>query len=460
MQFHRWLTLAAVPALTALLSLPSLATAAEASKRPNIIFLLTDDQRWDTLGCMGNRIVQTPNIDRLASQGVVFERCFVTTSICMTSRASILTGQYAARHGIWDFQTSLAPAQLAQTYPAQLKKAGYHIGFIGKWGVGKPPSDLFDYDKSFPGQGKYFQRIGGKTVHLNDLMSDQALEFLGQTPKDRPFCLAVSFKAPHVQDGDPRQFLYEPRLESLYQDVTIPPAPLSDPAFFDALPEFLKTSEGRVRWQLRFATPEMYQRSVKGYYRLISGVDDIVGRIVEKLQKTGVADNTIIVFTGDNGFYLGEHGLAGKWFAHEESIRVPLVVYDPRLPASQRGKRSEAMVLNIDLAPTLLAMAGLNAPASMQGQSLLPLVRGEKPEWRTEFFYEHLFRHPKIPCSEGVRDQRYKYVRYVDAKPPYEELYDLRTDPNEALNLAGAPDHAATLQRMRQKWEQWHERAK
>ena len=430
------------------------------AKRPNIIFLLTDDQRWDTLGCMGNKIIQTPNIDRLASQGVVFDRCFVTTSICMTNRACILSGQYAARHGIWDFKTGFTPAQLAETYPAQLKEAGYHLGFIGKWGVGDPPRGLFDYDKGFPGQGKYFQQIGGKTVHLNELMGNQAIEFLAQTPKDRPFCLSVSFKSPHVQDNDPRQFLYEPRLESLYQDVTIPPAPLSESSFFAALPEFFKTSENRVRWQIRFATPEMYQRSVKGYYRLISGVDDVVGRIVQQLQKVGAANNTIIIYTGDNGFYLGERGLAGKWFGHEVSIRVPLVVYDPRLPAGRRGTRNDSMVLSIDLAPTMLAMASLDAPASMQGENLLPLVHGEKPQWRSEFFYEHLFRHPKIPCSEGVRDGRYKYLRYLDVEPVYEELYDLATDSDEAHNLAGSPEHSATLDRMRQKWEMWRERAK
>lgn len=430
------------------------------AKRPNIVFLLTDDQRWDTLGCMGNKIIQTPNIDQLANQGVVFDRCFVTTSICMTNRACIFSGQYAARHGICDFQTGFTPAQLEQTYPARLKTAGYHVGFIGKWGVGPPPQGLFDYDKSFPGQGKYFQKIGGKTVHLNEVMGDQAIEFLSQTPKDRPFCLSVSFKAPHAQDGDPRQFLYEPRLESLYQDATIPPAPLSDPAFFAALPEFLKTSENRVRWQIRFATPEMYQQSVKGYYRLITGVDDVVGRIVKKLQEAGVADNTIIVYTGDNGFYLGERGLAGKWYGHEVSIRVPLVIYDPRLPAKRRGTRDDSMVLSIDLAPTMLAMAGAEAPATMQGESLLPLVQGDKTPWRNDFFYEHLFRHAKIPCSEGVRDQRYKYIRFLDVDPPYEELYDLAADPDEAHNLASSAEHTAALARMRQKWNAWREQAK
>jgi arylsulfatase A-like enzyme len=451
--------------------------------RPNIVFLLTDDQRWDTLGCMGNKIIQTPNVDRLAAQGVVFDNCFVTTSICMTNRACIFTGQYAARHGVWRFDTVFTPAQLAQTYPALLKQAGYYIGFIGKWGVGTPPQELFDYNRGWPGQNQYFRPVKGKDVlayldprlstsgratedlgqvHLTARMGQQAMEFLDGVPADRPFCLSLSFKAPHCQDGQPafRQFPYEPDLGGLYRDVVIPPAPLSDAAFFEALPEFLRTSENRARWKVRFATPEMYQHSVKSYYRLISGADRVVGQIVEKLRQKGIEDNTVILFSGDNGFYLGERGLAGKWFPHEVSIRVPLVVYDPRLPSDRRGKRCDQTVLSIDLAPTMLAMAGVKTPAKMQGETLLPLMRGQQPPWRTEFFYEHLFRNAGIPRSEAVRDQRYKYIRFIDSKPLYEELYDLSTDPDEAHNLAGRPEHAETLQRMRQKWQVWRERVK
>ena len=452
-------------------------------KRPNIIFLLTDDQRWDTLGCMGNSIIQTPNVDRLAAQGVVFDHCFVTTSICMTNRACIFTGQYAARHGVWDFRTTFSPEQLAQTYPGLLKRAGYYVGFIGKWGVGKPPEGLFDYNEGWPGQNRYYEKLKGEDpftylapgpdrerlvarqrdrVHLTAQMGDQALEFLDGAPADRPFCLAFSFKAPHCQDGQPAfcQFPYDAKLHGLYQDVTIPPAPLADPAFFDALPEFLKTSENRRRWELRFATPEMYQHSVKSYYRLITGVDRVVGQIVDKLKEKGLADNTVILYTGDNGFYLGERGFAGKWFPHEVSIRVPLVVYDPRLPAAERGSRRDEPVLSIDMAPTMLEMAGVAVPDAMQGRSLMPLVKGETPEWRTEFFYEHLFKHAKIPCSEAVRDSRYKYIRFVESDPLCEELYDLEKDPDEAQNLANDPAHAETLKRMREKWTAWRERAK
>jgi len=453
---------------------PGPCTAAEAA-HPNIIMLLTDDQRWDTLGCMGNKIIQTPNVDRLASQGVVFDNVFVTTSICMTNRACIFTGQYAARHGVIDFRTQFTPRQLAQTYPGRLKQAGYHLGFIGKWGVGKPPEGLFDYNRGWPGQNKYFPRKDDLSCHITTMMGDQALEFLDGVPSDRPFCLSFSFKAPHIQDGDPARFsdrikklyhrfpggfLYDPKLESLYQDVTIPPAPLSDPAFFNALPEFLKVSENRRRWQWRFATPEMYQTSVKAYYRLITGVDNVVGRIVKKLEEKGLTKNTIIIYHGDNGFYLGERGLAGKWFAHEVSLQVPLVIFDPCLPARQKGTRRTQAALSIDIAPTILEMAGAEIPPAMQGKSLVPILEGKRPPWRTEFFYEHLFPHATIPRSEAVRGPRYKYIRYLDSQPLYEELYDLQSDPNEAHNLAADPAHAATLERMRKEWAAWREKAK
>ncbi len=454
--------------------------SAPAAERPNIIMLLTDDQRWDTLGCMGNRVIKTPNVDRLAAGGVVFDNVFVTTSICMTNRACIFTGQYAARHGVINFRTQFTPEQLSQTYPGRLKTAGYHLGFIGKWGVGRPPEDLFDYNQGWPGQNKYLNIKDGKFRHLTSIMSDQAIEFLDSTPSDKPFSLSISFKAPHCQDGPPKntldnpklpqfkglyekhpsQFFYDPRLAGLYADVTIPPAPLSDPAFFDSLPEFLRESENRIRWKIRFPNPEQHQETVKAYYRLITGVDRVVGRIVKKLEEKGLAKNTIILYHGDNGFYLGERGFAGKWYPHEVSLRVPLVIYDPRLPAAQRGTRREQTALSIDLAPTILAMADVEIPKRMQGENLVPLLEGKSPDWRTEFFYEHLFEHKTIPRNEGVRDQRYKYIRFIDSDPLHEELYDLKIDPDEANNLVARPEHGKTLELMRNKWAAWHEKAK
>ncbi|MCS7237731.1 MAG: sulfatase-like hydrolase/transferase [Thermoguttaceae bacterium] len=441
------------------------------TRRPNIIVFITDDQRWDTLGIMGNPIIQTPNIDSLGRQGVVFDNCFVTTSICAPNRACIFTGQYASRHGIWDFQTPLSEEQLRNSYVGQLKAAGYWLGFIGKWGVGDPPKNYFDYDRAWPGQNNYLHWIGGKVVHLEDMMADQAEECLRLAPADRPFCLSFSSKAPHCQDGDPdrwlknprfaglyerhpSQFFYQPRFAPLYQEVTIPPAPLSEPQFFESLPDFLKNSENRVRWKIRFATPEMYQETVKAYYRLITGVDETIGRMLKVLRERGLADNTVIIFSSDNGFYLGERGFAGKWYPHEVSIRVPLVIYDPRLSAELRGKRRQEMVLSIDIAPTVLELAGLPVPPSMQGRSLVPLLRGESPPWREEFYYEHLFEHPLIPKTEGVRTTRWKYFRYL-VDPPYEELYDLRVDPHEAKNLASDPRYTAVLNELRAKTESW-----
>ncbi len=446
--------------LLALLVSASLAPAAE--EPMNVIFLLADDQRWDTLGSYGNPVIQTPELDQLAGEGVRFEHMFVTTSICVTSRASFITGQYARRHGIWGFETELSPTQFAESYLGRMKAAGYHLGFIGKWGVGDPPKGYFDYDRTFPGQGQFILEVDGETRHLTSVMGDQAIEFVSTAPADRPFCLSVSFKAAHVQDSydiTDVPFPYDPALSDLYQDVEIEPPVSALPQFFDRLPRSLQDSEGRLRWAIRFWGPARYQESVKGHYRLVTGIDRVVGRLRAALAERGLAENTAIVYTGDNGFFLGEYGLAGKWTPHEPSIRVPLLVYDPRLPEEARGRTRREMALNIDIAPTLLAFAGLEPSASMQGESLLPLVRGATPEWRTDFFYEHLFEHPRLPKMEGVRTEGWKYIRYVDEDPALEELYDLRRDPQELENLAGRREWAPVLDELRQSWTEWRDKA-
>jgi arylsulfatase A-like enzyme len=434
--------------------------AGAGGKRPNIVFLLTDDHRWDALGCMGNRIIKTPEIDRLAGRGVVFENAFVTTSICCASRASIFTGQYARRHGVHGFNKPFTEEQFRQTYPQLLRRSGYRVGFIGKYGVGDnaPPSaEHFDYWKGFPGQGRYMQKVNGQTVHLTDVMAEQAEEFIGGCKADQPFCLSVSFKAPHAQDEDPKQYLYAPRHKDLYADVTVPVPPTAAEEYFQTQPQFIRESESRRRWELRFATPENYQEMVKSYFRLITGVDEAVGRIVAALRRSGLAENTVIMLMGDNGYYLGEHGLADKWFMHEESIRVPLVMYDPRLPDAQRGTRRREMVLNIDVAPTILELAGAEVPRGMQGRDLGPLVQGKKPAWRGEFFYEHLFEHKTIAKTEGVRTERWAYWRYLEAPQEAEWLHDVQNDPRETRNLAGVAEHQQVLAEMRGKVERYRE---
>ncbi len=431
--------------------------AGAAGRRPNLVVLITDDQRWDTLGCMGNRIIRTPNIDQMAAGGVVFTNHFVTTSICMSSRASLFTGLYLRSHKINDFETDFSEAQYRRIYPEILRRAGYRTGFIGKWGVGnRMPADRFDYFRGFPGQGHYFPKRPDESIHLTELMGDQAVEFLRGSTPTQPFCLSVSFKAPHVQDEDPRQFLHSRATAHLYRGVEIPVPKTAEVRYIEILPLEVQRSEARRRWAVRFSTPPLYQESVKAYYRLITEVDTVVGRIREQLEKMGAADSTVILFTSDNGFYLGEHGLAGKWFMHEESIRVPLVVYDPRLERSRRGTRRSEMTLNIDLAPTILSLAGAAAPP-MQGRDLTPLIGGRSVKWRTEWFYEHLFAHAWIPRTEGVRTTEWKYTRYLDTQPLFEELYELRNDPLEERNLAregGRPDQLAYF---RERWKLWRE---
>lgn len=434
-------------------------SASSPARRPNILFLLTDDQRWDMMSCAGNPIIQTPNMDKLAEQGVLFRRNFVTTSICAVSRASFFTGLYARCHGIHGFGVSLSGQQHANSYPVLLREAGYRTGFIGKYGVGRTmPDDKFDYSRGFAGQGRYLDKDDpASRPHLTTIMGDQVQEFLEGSTGDQPFCLSVSFKSPHVQDNEAPYFISDPAYDGLYSDVTIPPFHKNDPAYYGQLPGFLKDEyEGRIRWDRRFGTPQRYQESVKRYYRLIHGVDVQIGRMLDTLQRKGWDDNTVIIFTGDNGFYLGERGLAGKWLMHEESIRTPLIIRDPR-QKSTAGTTRDEMALNIDCAPTMLSLAGIDAPVATNGRDLTPLVRGESPAWRHEWFYEHLFEHATIPQTEGVRNERWKYCDFIKSDPRYEELYDLEGDPQEENNLASLPEHGEQLLAMRERTRVWKE---
>ena len=429
---------------------------------PNLVFLLVDDLRWNALGFMGDKIVQTPHLDRLAAKSVVFDNCFVTTSICSVSRASIFTGQWMRRHGIEDFAKGLNGTAWDKTYPAQLRTAGFRTGFIGKYGVGSPmetaaKEKAFDYWKGLPGQaGEFIEKNDPTRTHKTARFGSEALEFLGGCSKDKPFCLSISFNAVHARDGKPREFEPDPRDEELYKDVTIPVPKLATDEAFKRLPESVQKSEGRRRWGWRFDTAEKTQGILRDYYRLITGVDREVGRIVAELEQRGLAGNTVIVFTADNGFALGDRGMADKWFMYEEDIRVPSFIFDPRSPKTAPGQRSKAMVLNVDFAPTMLELAGVPAPKTMQGRSLVPLLKGESPkDWRMEFFYEHHSVAARIPQSEGVRTERWKYLRWIAETPVKEELYDLQADPLEERSLLNDAKHAALLAEMRGKWERY-----
>ena len=433
-----------------------------APAKPNVVFLLVDDLRNNALGCMGDKIVQTPNIDRLAKEGVLFKNMFVTTSICSVSRATALTGQWMRRHGIEDFAKGISDEAWKDTYPARFRDAGYFTGFVGKYGVGnvqvtKARGASFDFWRGEPGQaGRFFIEPDDPTrTHKTAKMGNDALTFLTTAPKDKPFSLSISFNAVHARDHEKREYEPDSRDEGLYDGIPIPLPKLATDEAFKRLPEFVQKSEGRRRWEWRFDEAQKAQDILHDYYRLITGVDREIGRILETLEQQKLLENTIIIFTADNGYALADRGMADKWYAYEEDLRVPLIIRDPRLP-ERRGQTVDAMALNVDLAPTMLDLAGIPVPKAMQGRSLKPLLEGEVPQdWRTEYFYEHHSVKDRIPPSEAVRTQRWKYIRWMEPNPLVEELYDLESDPLEEHNLIADPQHAAILKELREKWSHY-----
>lgn len=466
------------------------------AKPINILFIFTDDQRWDALGYAGNHVIQTPNLDRLAARGTYFENAFVTTAICCVSRASVLTGQYGRYSGVQDFFT---PIRLETTYPRYLREAGYYTGFIGKWGTQErdtgyfmEAADLFDFWAGSMGQGNYwherdcnFVRNNG-TTQKHDFLCDcppdargfsgeeirvgkeniedpvhqetyivplKARIFLDQRDKTKPFCLSISFKSPHGPWSD-----YDEKFRNAYEGLAMPVAPSVDEQDARSRPGFLKRSLNGIKDLEKVRTAhEMngpLQQSMRQYYRLISGMDQAVGELVEELKKRGLHDNTVIIFYSDNGHFMWEHGFTGKWLMYEESIRVPGFIFDPRNP--KQGERSGEMVLNIDLAPTILDFAGLEIPGHMQGKSLLPLVEDPDMPFREDFFYEHLYGHMEgdqhIERSEGIRTRDWKYIRYINREGPVsEELYHLPEDPLELNDRSADPAAASMLEKLRDR---------
>jgi arylsulfatase A-like enzyme len=391
-------------------------------------------------------LVKTPHLDRLAAEGVVFTRAAVTTSICMVSRASMLTGQWLSRM----CGARVTPQTWPDTWPARLRAAGYHGGHIGKVHVAGHEASGYDFWAGRNGPYHWLNDDTGGRIHSIQKDTEEALRFLHSRPRDKPFFLQVAYTVPHAEDSAPLQYLPMPQEEGLYAGDTVPVPETATEEHWLRLPSFFRTgrNESRIRWQKRFDTPERYQSYTKNYYRLISGMDRSIGAILDALRVEGCAEDTIVVFTGDNGYFLGEHGLADKWYAYDESLRVPLVVYDPRLPEEHRGRRCDEWLLNVDLAPTFCAMAGLTPPATMQGRSFLPLLRGQVPaDWRTDFLYQFKWSSEVIPASEGVCSKDWKYIRWVDSGT--EELFDLRGDAHETHDLAPDPAHAADLARLR-----------
>ncbi len=436
---------------------------------PNILFLFLDDLRWDAVGFTGNSVITTPHIDDLAAEGTVFEHAFTTTAVCGPSRACVFSGQHMARHGVTTVQRgTFTSAKWAKCYPGVLDAAGYYLGFIGKHGHRSGFTGIyrtFDFDKGYDGQGSYFnQTIQGEsagTRHLTRFLGDLAVQFVKDSgdPKRNtnaaPFCLQISFKSPHVQDSSSNPFQPDPAYRNLYSADTIPHAKTDTQAQFDALPSFFRASSaaGTSRWRGRFASETAHQDNIKKHHRLIHGVDVQIGRILAALHDPNgdgkhddsVRDNTVIILGSDHGFFLGERHQAGKWYIQEESIRVPLLIFDPRLAAGLRGKRVSPMVLNIDIPATILDYAGVAKPPIMQGRSLVSIVEGKIPgDWRTAFLHDHPGIGGIVFKNEGVRTESFSYTRYP-SNGNVKQLYDVTVDPYQRTNLAADPRYAAKL---------------
>lgn len=421
--------------------------------RPNVVFVLVDDLRWDALGCVGHPFVKTPNVDRLAREGVLFRNAFTTTPLCSPSRGSFLTGQYVHTHGIRD-NTGRGPASHKLiTFPKLLHDAGYESAYVGKWHMGADSSPRPGFDRwvSFRSQGIYVDpllNVDGKEVkatgYMTDLLTDHAVQFIKQK-RTKPFVVYLAHKAVHGP------FTPAARHEKLYDDAQVTPPPsVLDPersratkpaltAATKGAPANLKLTDGKV--------------SVKDFgilhkqLQCLAAIDEGVGKLLEALTETGKLDNTIFVFTSDNGYFWREHALGDKRWAYEESIRIPMVVRYPKL--AKGGEKRDQLVLNIDVAPTFLELAGVKVPDNVQGKSLVPVLKSDKSEWRTSFLAEY-FQDGKFvhPPWYAARNERWKYIHYPEKKA--DELYDLKADPHEMKNLVDDAKAQEQLKAMKQ----------
>ncbi|MBM3858427.1 MAG: DUF4976 domain-containing protein [Verrucomicrobia bacterium] len=481
-------------------TLPAVAASPKTAK-PNIIFLLTDDQRDNTLGAMGHPFVKTPNLDRLMRDSVRFRNAYIASPVCSPSRVSFFTGMLERVHGV-GFSSSyeLTEAQWARTYPALLRKAGYHTGFIGKFGVeyytfkGKA-SEKFDFWWAHDGWTKFlpkdFDTPSTKPYHhakediITFIMGEAMTKFLDDRPGDKPFCLSVSFNVPH---GSQTTSMYpdypewhqmkrpanenpklkgSPFYDTLYRDIgiQIPADTCTDPYRF--IPKFIMDQDKGRRNQTyiyNYDRATCLEHHVR-YYQTITGLDHVIGKLLADLERRGLAKNTVILYASDHGLIMGEYGMGGKELLLDLSAKFPCIIHDPRLPANLRGRQLDHLVSSLDYTRTILDYAGAKPLEFMEGRSLRPLVEGKDAPWRDELFLESLFTMRDNPFQEGIRTKKWKYIRMYDGimnfkeqhvdfagRPPeFEMLFDLETDPGERTNLANHPEHAAILAELRQK---------
>ena len=468
--------------LASILSLSTIHSAAVAAARPNILFVFTDDHAAHAISAYGSRVNQTPNIDRLAREGMLFRNCFVTNSICGPSRAVILTGKYSHLNGFLRNGNRFDGSQ--PTVAKLLQKSGYQTAVVGKWHLGTDPTG-FDYWNVLLGQGPYYNpplksQTGVKkhTGYTTDIITDLALEWL-QSGRDqeKPFFLMYQHKAPHRnwQPGPQQLTLFDdieiPEPPTLFDDYSgrgtpaktqkmtiardltakdlklVPPKNLTEDQLeawnqaYEPKNEAFRQAnlQGKqlVRWK--------YQRYVKDYLRCVAAVDQNLGRMLAYLDESGLAQDTVVIYSSDQGWYLGEHGWYDKRWMYEESLRMPFIVRWPGVV--QRGSEHDGITSNLDFAQTFLEIAGVAQPDDMQGHSLVPLLRGEEPaEWRQSFYY-HYYEFPgahAVRRHYGVRNQRYKLIHFY--KIGEWELYDLERDPKELNSVYGQSDYAAVQQ--------------
>lgn len=436
-----------------LLAAPLAASAAV--PRPNIIFVLVDDLRWDELACTGHPFASTPNADRIAKEGANFRNAFATTPLCSPSRASFLTGQYPHRHGITDNTDRRAQSHRLLTWPRILQESGYDTAFIGKWHMGNDdsPRPGINHWISFPGQGESIDPLindNGKTSrvkgYVTDILSQHAIDFVSRR-RSSPFCVYLSHKAihPNIQQaadgsitstGTAEEFIVAERHRQLYAGVPIP-----------RRANYAKPPERKPALERKFPgvaplgpATGTDDATILNRARMIKAIDEGLGGILDAVRKTGREEDTIVVYTSDHGYFYGEHGLnAERRLAYEETIRIPMLVRYPR--AAKAGLNPGQMVLSIDIAPSMLELAGVRQPAGLQGRSLVPLLRGRSPRWRDDFLVEYysdtVFPRVRNMGYQAVRTERWKYIHYRELQGA-DELYDLQADPFELDNRIAA----------------------
>ena len=418
--------------------------------KPNIVFILIDDQAWNVLGKDGRyTFMKTPNIDRIAGEGMVFKNAFVTTSLCSPSRASFMTGCYAHKHGV--FVNSYSdPNPEAPFLPAKLQEAGYETAFLGKWHMknGAEPRKDFDYWLSFNGQGVYIDPLlneNGREFtekgYMTDILTDYATRWL-KKPKEKPFCLFLWHKAVHApftpapRDSAAFADALIPEYENWYDDMADKPQWLRRGWLYGVHKDKWEESKGKPVPEKIVPRPwDPKEPRMMNYLRAMLAVDKSVGEIRKCLEDMNILDNTIIVYASDNGYFIGSHQRGDKRLMYEESLRIPLIIRYPKL--IKGGSVNNDMVLNIDVPPTLIELAGGKVPADMQGTSIAPLFHYDNKGWRTSFMYEYFQEDyaPGFVTVAGVRNNRYKYIESLNVPGDINELYDLVTDPGEMDNL-------------------------